>query len=691
MADYVGQQLGNYRLSRLLGQGGFANVYLAEHVYLKTSAAIKILQVHLTDEALNTFLAEARTIARFDHPHIVRVLEFGIEQGTPFLVMNYAPYGSLRQRHPAGSILASAQILSYVQQVASALQYAHDRKVIHRDVKPENMLLGEGFALVLSDFGLATTVQEQGQSAGSIPVHHTQSAAGTTTYMAPEQFDGVPSPASDQYALAVAVYEWFCGTPPFRGSAMGVAVQHMHEPPPPLREKQPSISPAVEQVVMRALAKDPRARFPRVQDFALALANASPSAPATSLSQAGRSLSAGFSGPGGSEAPQHRQGISPIVLPPVTPASSSTSGSRLHDYASPTVADHVFATDARPQFARPGVSQNSRPVSRRKLLSGLAGIAGGLVAIGAGAAWFAHSRGESGTTTHLKPSISPTPNAEATAQALVNAAESRPGMVALGSGRLKLFVRDHANALWSRYYDGTWHNWEALGGSLPYDPVALSWDGQRIDLFMRGEDNTLQHRLYDGTWHAWESLGGSLASDPAVASWQAGRFDVFARGAADNALWHIWYDGSWHNWESLGGAITSSPAAVSWGTNRIDVFARGSDNALWHKAWNFLFWSAWESLGNNLATAPAVTSWEANRLDVFAGGFDSTLQHIWYDGSNGLSASWQPWASLGGRLATAPTAVSWGNNRIDIVARDPGKKLQYIWFDGSWRAWSPLR
>src|SRR5258708_37391782 len=225
MAAYVGQQLGNYRLIRLLGQGGFADVYLAEHIYLKTSAAIKVLQVHLTDDALNKFLEEARTIARLSHPHIVHVLEFGIEENTPFLVMNHAPYGSLRQRHPSGSVLSNTQILPYVEQVASALHYAHERMIIHRDVKPENMLLGEAFALMLSDFGLATTVQNH--SVNSMPIHHTQSAAGTTTYMAPEQFDGVPSPASDQYALAVAVYEWFCGVPPFHGSAIAGTIQHI--------------------------------------------------------------------------------------------------------------------------------------------------------------------------------------------------------------------------------------------------------------------------------------------------------------------------------------------------------------------------------------------------------------------------------------------------------------------------------
>ena len=103
-----------------LGQGGFADVYLGEHIYLQTPAAIKVLQMRLTDEALGKFLAEARTIARFSHPNIVSVLEFGIENATPFLVMSYAPYGSLRERHPRGSLLQATMIVSYVEQIATA-------------------------------------------------------------------------------------------------------------------------------------------------------------------------------------------------------------------------------------------------------------------------------------------------------------------------------------------------------------------------------------------------------------------------------------------------------------------------------------------------------------------------------------------------------------------------------------------
>src|SRR5437899_2325636 len=254
MGEYVGRQLGNYQLISLLGEGGFAEVYLGEHVYLGTNAAIKVLRTQLTSDARENFRIEARTIANLIHPNIVRVLEFGVEGDTPYLVMDYAPNGALRQRHPKGTAVPLPTIIPYVRQVAAALQYAHDQKLIHRDVKTENMLLGRQNEVLLSDFGLALVAQ-------STRLQDLQVTAGTIAYMAPEQIQGKPRPASDQYSLGIIVYEWLSGTKPFQGSLTEVVSQQLAIPPEPLREKNASISPAVESVVMKALAKDPKERF----------------------------------------------------------------------------------------------------------------------------------------------------------------------------------------------------------------------------------------------------------------------------------------------------------------------------------------------------------------------------------------------------------------------------------------------
>jgi serine/threonine protein kinase len=236
----------------------------------------------LTKEAIKDFLVEARIIARLVHPHIVRILEFdvegeepdleqsilNIEEGTPFLVMDYASGGTLRQRHPKGTRLSLDTVISYTKQVAEALEYAHQNKLIHRDIKPENMLIGSRDEILLSDFGIAVIAHSEHSMT-------TQQMAGTIPYMAPEQIRGKPQPASDQYSLGIVAYEWLSGTRPFQGSSpWDIMNQHLSSLPPSLRENNATISKEVEHVVLKALSKDPQQRFASVADFARALASA---------------------------------------------------------------------------------------------------------------------------------------------------------------------------------------------------------------------------------------------------------------------------------------------------------------------------------------------------------------------------------------------------------------------------------
>ncbi len=227
----VGQRLGNYRLVRGLGHGGFADVYLGEHVFLKTQAAIKVLHTRLTKETLIGFLNEARTIAELVHPHVVRILEFGVEGDEPdleqsvfdaggcipYLIMDYASGGTLRKRHPKGTRLPLPTVLPYVS---------------------------------------------------------TQEMAGTVPYMAPEQIRGKPRPASDQYALAIVIYEWLCGSRPFQGSQWEIIDQHLTTFPSLMYKKGVTVPPKVETVIMKALAKEPLQRFDSIRAFAQAFEQA---------------------------------------------------------------------------------------------------------------------------------------------------------------------------------------------------------------------------------------------------------------------------------------------------------------------------------------------------------------------------------------------------------------------------------
>ncbi len=307
MNDLVGSRLGNYSLTRLLGKGGFANVYLGQHIHLNTWAAIKVLQTRLTGNDVMQFRDEARLIASLKHPNIVPIHDFGIEMDVPFLVMEYAANGTIRQRYPQGTPIQPSIILPYVMQVASALQFAHDHGLIHRDVKPENMLLGGNYEILLSDFGLAMIIEST--RAQALSQQGMAEAAGTIYYMAPEQFQGHPGPQSDQYALGVVVYEWLCGVRPFTGSSYpGIALQHMQATPPSLKSKVPTLPQEVENVVLKALAKSPHQRFASVGAFAQAFERACKITPPlasfdqfvdSTQSAWGSSLDASLSGPAG--------------------------------------------------------------------------------------------------------------------------------------------------------------------------------------------------------------------------------------------------------------------------------------------------------------------------------------------------------------------------------------------------------
>jgi len=343
MADHTGQQLGNYSLVRLLGRGGFAEVYLGEHVRLKTQAAIKVRYEQFSRDDAEEFLKEAQTIANLVHPHIVRIFDFDVQEGVPFLVMEYAPNGTLRQRYPKNTRVPLETIISNIKQVADALQYAHDEKFMHRDIKPENLLLGRRDDILLSDFGLALVAQSTRQQS-------LQELSGTAYYMAPEQLRGKPRPASDQYALGIVVYEWLTGTRPFTGSFSEVASQHMFEPPPPLHEKLPSISPAIEEVVMTALAKDPHQRFASVRSFATALEQAS-------------QISASFPGanvvsqPTASAAPQLTPTVQAQPLPSSMPVHTEPAPSGQSNYPPQPPANTGSDANVLPDYARPGSEQ----------------------------------------------------------------------------------------------------------------------------------------------------------------------------------------------------------------------------------------------------------------------------------------------------------------------------------------------
>src|SRR5262245_34076669 len=272
MSELIGRRLGKYTLESSLGEGGMAAVYRSHHPQFNRPVAIKNLPPTIGQEpsVRARFEREGRTIAAMNHPSIIRVYDIDEADGLFYMVMDLLPGGTLESRLREGG-LDRKWSADVIVKTAQALDYAHARGVIHRDVKPSNILLDAEGQPVLADFGIAKLVQGDGDpnltSVGMI--------MGTPAYMAPEQLTGQPPDArSDIYSLGVVLYQLLAGRAPFTGDTTAVISGHLTRQPPPLRESAPDLPLALDAVVLQALAKQPEHRFKSAGVFAQALRNA---------------------------------------------------------------------------------------------------------------------------------------------------------------------------------------------------------------------------------------------------------------------------------------------------------------------------------------------------------------------------------------------------------------------------------
>ena len=264
-------RIGKYRLLELLGMGRYTDVWLAERIDLKKKVAIKILfpqEVRAGNARLRAkklFFNEAQTLAQLAHPHIVQAFDYEEEEehGWSYFVMEYAPYGSLADRHGPGELLPLTTVKDYTSQMGRAIHYIHSQGLIHRDIKPQNMFLKTRGLVLLGDFGLVM------RNHGRFYPWMKMEFGGTRVYMAPEQEGGEPCPASDQYAYATIVFEWLTGYWPFYGNDRELAWKRRHLSPPSMRDLVPEIPAAVEWVVLTALQKSPDRRFKTMLNFTL--------------------------------------------------------------------------------------------------------------------------------------------------------------------------------------------------------------------------------------------------------------------------------------------------------------------------------------------------------------------------------------------------------------------------------------
>jgi serine/threonine protein kinase len=265
--DLIGQTLGHCLIEAMLGQGGMARVYRGRQANLDRDVAIKVLPpYYAADPAfVERFKLEARAMARLSHPNIVTVHDTGEENGRLFIIMEYVGGGTLKDRMLP--LLAVREVTRIMHEVASALSYAHLMGIVHRDVKPVNVLMDASGRAVLSDFGIAKVL------ATSAALTHAGAGVGTPEYMSPEQCRGGQVDArSDIYALGVMLYEMLTGHTPFEAdNYTALAHSHIYEPVPPPSRYNPRISPAVQSVILKALEKEPAQRFQTATDMAATL------------------------------------------------------------------------------------------------------------------------------------------------------------------------------------------------------------------------------------------------------------------------------------------------------------------------------------------------------------------------------------------------------------------------------------
>ena len=278
MPNLVGQTLGRYHIVEQLGEGGMAIVYKAFDTRLERAVALKVIRTERMDDSqfLGRFEREARALAKLTHPNIVHINDYGEHEGLPYLVMDFIPGGTLKER--IGAPIPWAEAAWFLAPVAGGLDYAHKQGIIHRDIKPSNILITESGQPMLTDFGIAKMLQDD--KSGNLTTSGI--GMGTPEYMSPEQVMGSPVDGrTDIYSLGIVLYEMVTGRTPYKADTpMAIAIKLVNDPLPRPRQYVPGLPPQAEQVIFKALAKQTDDRYLDMGAFAVALEGLSASVPA---------------------------------------------------------------------------------------------------------------------------------------------------------------------------------------------------------------------------------------------------------------------------------------------------------------------------------------------------------------------------------------------------------------------------
>lgn len=688
-----GQHVGKYLIVDVLDQQ--SDLYLAQQPDDDRQVMIEVLRPPLLDDLKQPFLARTQKLMTLQHPHILRLQEAGIDDNHyPFLVTDHLSHFTLRELYPEITTAPLNRILFNLKQIAAALHYAHKHNVLHRDIRPENILLYKNNQSVLWRFTIDAITENRER------LHHqADHMLNSIAYAAPEQIQGTPGPASDQYSLAVVVYELLSGALPFSGSYIEIANQQLHTPPPSLLQNSPDLSPGVESVIMKALAKQPKQRFPSVIAFVSALEDAqqdlseAPTVARTPSLQSGEAASPLVESQSAT-LPDPPENFSPANIPPVptlyadasappltpvdtsaeetqpvaSPPAAATYGQ--HHVSSRSLADMPTLAES-PLAPRPG---SNATMTRRAFAAGLVLLA----AAGGAGGWYILSK-------RLAKAAPPTVSANGLPPATPVSVNQKPALIFAGhlagvnavawspDGKLLVSAGDDS---YVQVFDANTGRRKVVYAGHTAEVAAVAWSPDGKTIASSGQDGTVQlwnaangRKSFTYKGHhsrvnavSWSSDSQAIASggdDKTVQVWSVSSGDVAFnfRGHAGGVLCVAWQpDGS-------------SVASGSWDGTLRD----------WATVQHGNHFNAGEQVfsydGHGKSEVYAV-AWSPDGSFIVSAGADQTVQI-----SNGIDGTPRPPFFTGHQSkqqGNSVRAVAWSPNGDYIASGDLNGNV-YVW------------
>ncbi|HVA25198.1 MAG TPA: serine/threonine-protein kinase [Chloroflexota bacterium] len=363
----AGHKLGGFQIVAKIGRGAMGTVYRARQVALERDVALKVLDTQEDPAAFERFRREAIQVANLKHPNILPVFDFGQHDDVTYIAMELADGGTLAAQ--IGQPMAPLKAVQILKPAAQAIDYAHQANVVHRDVKPANLLFDANGRLFLSDFGLALMRDAKSSTWGQM--------VGTPWYMAPEQFRSKAEPASDVYSLAVTLFQLLTGRVPFdRENPLAIALAHLKDPIPSAREMNPDVPEMVDRVLRRGMAKEPSQRYARAIELLAAVAGTLKDAASAAPLQAARPATPGFPALSAAASPARPAAGSPPPRGAPAPAAGTTSRPPAAATAAvggqaPAPGPVIFETKPTPEWARANLILRDSKAGRLNVNDGL--------------------------------------------------------------------------------------------------------------------------------------------------------------------------------------------------------------------------------------------------------------------------------------------------------------------------------